>query len=119
MKIKERLNWMAKILAFVFICLIFTVGVFAQNKSNEPIGDKAAAALVKELKGVVTRIAPNKEEAKAVGERWDKRRHLGCKTKNEVIELLFEDVKAVIKDSGTQYQIYSTFSFYKIVETDN
>lgn len=107
------------VLGFVILSLAFGLSVFAQKSDDEPMGEKAAAALVEELKGVVTRIAPNKDEAKLVGERWDKRKHLGCKTKNDLIELLFEDVKAVIKDSGTQYQIYSTFAFYKNVDTDS
>jgi hypothetical protein len=93
--------------------LALSIGIAAQNKADEPMGDKAAAALVKELKGVVTRLSPDKDEAELVHKKWDERKNLGKKTKNQVIDLLYEDVKCVIKDSGTQYQIYSTFSFYK------
>jgi biopolymer transport protein ExbD len=89
----------------------------AQDKTDKPTDKpmeaKALAALIKELKGVVTRITPDKNEAKLVGERWDKRKDLNGKAKSEVIELLYADVKSVIKDSGTQYQIYSIFSFQK------
>jgi hypothetical protein len=35
------------------------------------------------------------------------------KTKKAVINLLFEDVKSLIKDSGIQYSIYSDLSLYK------
>ena len=73
------------------------------------------SALLKELKDVVSKNAPDKIEAKQVSELWDKRKDLVGKTKSEVIELLFVDVKSVIKDSGIQYQIYSIFSFYKMI----
>ena len=89
-----------------------------QKNSDKPIEAEPLAALVEELKGVVSRITPDKNEAKLVAKKWDKRTDLAGKTKNEVIELLFDNVKSVIKDSGTQYQIYSIFSFYKNVDLD-
>lgn len=113
MKIINRSNWTRTIVVFVLMSLTLSIGVSAQNKADDPMGDEAAAALVKELDGVVKRLSPDKEEARQVCEKWYKRKNLGKKSKNEVIEILFEDVKSVIKDSGTQYQIYSTFSFYK------
>jgi biopolymer transport protein ExbD len=87
--------------------------------TNKPMEAKALAALIKELKGVVTGITPDKNEAKLVGKRWDARKDLAGKTKSAVIELLYEDVKAVIKDSGTQYQIYSIFSFSKNIPDES
>ncbi len=72
--------------------------------------------LLEELEGVVLRLTPDKNEAKLVVKKWGKRKDLEGKAKADVIELLYEDVKSVIKDSGTQYQIYSTFSFYKTVD---
>jgi hypothetical protein len=81
--------------------------------SAKPMETKARNALIEELKGVVTRLSPDKNEAKTVAERWDQRKDLAGKTKSEVIDLLYDDVKSVIKDSGTQYLIFSTFAFYK------
>jgi kynurenine formamidase len=83
------------------------------NGTDVPMEAKALAALIKELKEVVSKNSPDKNESKLVADKWDKRKDLAGKTKSEVIELLFEDVKSVIKDSGIQYQIYSVFSFYK------
>lgn len=76
---------------------------------------KALANLIKEFKGIVSKASPEKNEANLVSEKWDERKDLAGKTKSEVIELLYNDVKTVIKDSGTQYQIYSIFSFYKTI----
>ncbi len=119
MKHRNKLHWTRSAVVLALVSLTLCFSVFGQNKSDEPMGEEAAAKLVVELKGIVTRVSPDKEEAKLVIEKWDKRRHLGCKTKSEVIELLFEDVKSVIKDAGTQYQIYSMFSFYKNEKHDD
>jgi len=85
----------------------------AQTKPDKPLDAKALTALVEELKGVVAKSSPDQKDTASVAERWDKRKDLAGKTKKEVINLLYEDVKSVIKDSGTLYQIYSIFSFYK------
>jgi hypothetical protein len=85
----------------------------AQTKSEKPMDAKSLAALIAELKDVVAKNTPDEKDAKLVGEKWGARKDLTGKTKKQVINLLFEDVKSVIKDSGTLYQIYSMFSFYK------
>jgi|GEM_PF-167333 len=112
-KTKDRYHCTKLVKAFVLMCLVFSFSAIAQTTIDKPMEAKALADLVKEFKGIVLRITPDKSESKLVSEKWDKRKDLAGKTKNEVIELLFSDVKSVIKDSGTQYQIYSMFSFYK------
>jgi hypothetical protein len=79
---------------------------------------KSLTALVEELKGVVSKSSPDEKDAALVAEKWERRKDLAGKTKGDVINLLFKDVKAVIKDSGIQYQIYSIFSFYKRMPDD-
>ena len=74
---------------------------------------RALAVLITELKDVVSKNARNENDARLIGARWDKRRDLTGKSKSVVINLLYDDVKAVITDSGVQYQIYSIFSFTK------
>jgi hypothetical protein len=79
---------------------------------------KSLSALVEELKGVVSKSSPDEKDAALVAEKWERRKDLAGKTKRDVINLLFKDVKAVIKDSGIQYQISSIFSFYKQMPDD-
>ncbi len=95
------------------MCSVFGYSALAQTDSGKPMQAKTLSALVEELKGVVARTAPDANEAAMVGKKWDTRRDLAGKTKRTVINLLFEDVKSVIKDSGTQYQINSIFGMYK------
>jgi len=115
----KEINWTKLVKAFVLMCLVFSFSAMAQTTTDKPMEAKALAALVGELKEVVSRTAPDKNEAKMVGEKWGKRKDLAGKTKSVVIELLFGDVKSVIKDSGTQYQIYSIFSFYKTIPDES
>ncbi|MCY7348807.1 MAG: hypothetical protein LH614_21670, partial [Pyrinomonadaceae bacterium] len=101
------------IAALVFMCSVFSFSAAAQTDLDKPMDAKALAALVAEIKGIVAKSSPNEKDAELVADRWSKRTDLRGKTKKEVINLLYQDVKAVITDSGIQYQIYSIFSFYK------
>ncbi len=110
---KKIINSTKLIMALVLMCLMFGLTAMAQTDSDKPLDAKTLAALVEELKGVVSKMAPQANEAAMVSKKWNARKDLMGKTKKDVINLLYEDVKSVIKDSGTQYQIYSTISFYK------
>ena len=101
------------ILAMLLWCSMPGSSVRAQTSSDQPLDAQSLAALVEELKEVVAKAGTDAKEAAQVSARWDRRTDLAGKTKKEVINLLFQDVKAVIKDSGVLYQIYSTFAFYK------
>jgi hypothetical protein len=101
------------IVALLLLCAISGFGARAQTDSGKPLGARSLAALIGDLKEVVANSAPDRKDATTVADRWDKRKDLAGKTKGDVINLLFQDVRAVIKDSGVQYQIYSLFSAYK------
>ena len=107
--IKTKFNRINLIAALIFLCSIFSLSAMAQK----PMAAKALAGLITECKEVVSNNSPNQNDAKLIGEKWDKRKDLAGKIKSQVINLLYDDVKSVIKDSGVQYQIYSIFSFYK------
>ena len=110
---------MKKLIAsLVLLCSISSFSAIAQTVSDKSMDAKSLAALVEELKGVVAKSSPDEKDAVLVAEKWERRKDLKGKTKREVINLLYEDVKAVIKDSGVQYQIYSIFSFYKQMPDD-
>lgn len=101
------------IVVLVIFCLMFGLNASAQSDAEKPLDAESLAALIVELKEVVAKNEPDEKNAALVAERWDKRKDLAGKTRKEVIDLLFEDVRAVIKDSGIQYQIRSIFSFYQ------
>jgi hypothetical protein len=103
-------NWTKLGLVLSLMFSVFSLRAIAQDK---PLTANALAGLITELKEVVFKNTPNQNEAKLVSAKWDKRKDLAGKSKSAVINLLWADVKTVIKDSGVQYQIYSIFSFTK------
>lgn len=105
-----RINNWTKLVVLSLMFSVFSVSALAQDK---PLTANALAGLITELKEVVSRNARDQNDVQLIGEKWDKRKDLTGKTKSTVIELLYDDVKTVIKDSGVQYQIYSIFSFTK------
>ena len=48
-----------------------------------------------------------------ITQKWNARQDLAGKSKSQVIDLLYQDVKSVVTNSGMQYQISQVFSFYK------
>ena len=113
MNIKSGINWTKSVIALALLCAVFGFSAMAQTNTDKPLNAKTLAALVEELKGVVARSAPEANEAAMVAKKWDARRDLAGKSKRAVINLLFEDVKTSIEDSGTQYTISSLFGMYK------
>ncbi|HRH43288.1 MAG TPA: hypothetical protein PKY82_16770 [Pyrinomonadaceae bacterium] len=110
MMILRRNNWTKLGIVLSLMFSVFSLSAIAQDK---PMSANALAGLITDLKEVVSKNSPNEKDAQLVSAKWDKRRDLTGKTKSVVINLLWDDVKAVIKDSGVQYQIYSIFSFTK------
>ena len=112
---KKGNNWTKLSMVLAFVCSVFSFGAIAQTNPDKAMNAKSLAALVEKLKEVVSRTAPDEKDAALVAEKWDERKDLAGKTKKDVINLLYADVKSVIKDSGVLYQIYSMFSFYKTI----
>src|SRR4051812_1071239 len=116
---------MKKVLTFLSLsvvllwCSMSGSSVMAQTNSEKPLNAQALTALIGELREVVANATPDTQDAASVAARWDKRTDLAGKTRKEAINLLYQDVKAVVKDSGSLYQIYSIFSFYKGIPDDS
>lgn len=109
-------NWTKAGLVLWLIFSVFSLVAMAQDK---PMESNSLTGLITDLKEVVSQNSPNKNDALIIGKKWDARKDLNGKTKSDVIDLLWVDVKSVIKDSGVQYQIYSIFSFYKQIPNNN
>lgn len=106
------------LLAVLLLGSMLGSSVMAQTNSEQPLNAQALTALVGELKEVVEKSTPDPKEAASVSARWDGRVDLAGKTRKEVVNLLYGDVKAVVKDPGVLYQIYSMFSLYKRMPDD-
>ncbi len=110
MKITVGINRINLSIALIFMCFGFSFNAIAQNKSLDA---KALSALVADLKEVVSTNVTDEKKSASIIKKWDARKDLAGKSKDEVVDLLYEDVKSIIKNPGTQYQIYSIFSMYR------
>jgi hypothetical protein len=115
MMLKTRFCRTKTTIVLLILCSMCSFGLMAQTDEGKPMDAKSLTALVEELKGVVSRTELDEKKSAAVAAKWDSRKDLAGKTRKQLIDLLYEDVKVVIKDSGTQYQIYSIFSFYRTI----
>lgn len=115
MKMIAKINWTKFFMVTTLLGSILSFSAMAQDK---PMDAKSRAVLIAEFKEIVAKFEPDAKLSATVAGKWDARKDLTGKTKSQVINLLYEDVKAVISDSGTQYQIYSIFSAYKHIPDD-
>ena len=99
----------------LLLCLVFAISAMAQVRADRPLTSAARNNLIAELKEVVAKTVPDGPDAAAVAAKWDQRKGLAGKTKRDIIDVLYADLKTVISDSGARYQIYSMFSFYKTI----
>jgi hypothetical protein len=111
--IKKNIGWTSFFVVWGLFCSVFALSASAQTDSEKPLKPGSLTALVTELKEVVKNNEPDEKKAARVAKLWDERRNLAGKTRSQVINLLWGDLKTVITDSGKQYQIGSIFNFYK------
>ncbi|HRH43732.1 MAG TPA: FISUMP domain-containing protein [Pyrinomonadaceae bacterium] len=104
-----------KLIAALFLCPIFSFSIIAQDN---PLTEQQLTNLIVGLKDALQenlKIVENTngKQYQAITQKWDARQDLEGKSKRQVIDLLYQDVKSVVTNSGMQYQIYQVFSFYK------
>ena len=116
MNIKSGINRTRSAIALALLCSVFSFSAMAQDK---PLNAQQLANLKTGLKETVQEtLAVSETDGKkyaAITKKWDARKDLAGKSKRQVIDLLFQDVKTVVTDSGMQYQISSVFSLYKVM----
>lgn len=113
-KINRKFNRI-NLIAALFLCSIFSFSIIAQDN---PLTEPQLANLMTGLKGALQenlQIIENKGGAQytAITKKWGARLDLEGKSKSEVIDLLYQDVKSVVTNSEMRYQIYQVFSFYR------
>lgn len=111
MKIASQINigWTRYVVALLLTCLMFSVGAMAQTDANMPLDDEAVAALVDELKDGLSDVIED-PQLTAITTKWDARKDLSGKTKAAILNLLFADVKSVVKDKETQDKVWASWA---------
>lgn len=103
---------MKKYIYITVIMLAFTFAANAQAVLNAQQLGNLVFGLKGALKENLAPVANGQASYNAIVQRWDARRDLAGKTKSQVIDLLYEDVKMVVTNSGIRYQISQVFSLY-------
>lgn len=83
---------------------------------ERPLDQAAADALVTELKGTLEKFIDDKKLVSLIGDKWDAR-NLAGKTRSQILPLLFEDVKSLVRDSKTRGNIWSSWQTATPVES--
>ena len=116
-KIKKGSDWTKLLIVLSLVCSVFSLSVNAQTDSDKPLNAQQLANLKTGLKEVLQEnLAVAEKDGKkytAITRKWDARKDLAGKSKTQVINSMYRDVKSVVTDSGMQYQISSIFSMYK------
>lgn len=110
------INFYRSLLIASVLCLLLSASGVAQDT---PLNAQQLGNLVVGLKGALKEnlapVANGRASYTAITQRWDARRDLAGKAKSQVIDLLYEDVKMVVKNSGLRYQISQVFSLYHLM----
>jgi CspA family cold shock protein len=109
MNIRSGINWTKLAIALVLMCLGFSFSAMAQNTSNDPLDAEAVSALIQELSDGLPDLIEDEAQVTAITEKWEARKDLAGKTKAQILNLLFADVKSVIEDKDTQDNIWKNW----------
>lgn len=84
------------IFTFLLLCAMFSFSVFAQD---ENLDEETASAFMEELINDLQTEVEDQDNFDAILEKWESRDLVG-KTKKQAIDILFADVKSVVKDTA-------------------
>jgi len=109
MNIKLGINWTRSAIALALLSAVFSFTAMAQDKPNTPLDAEAAAALVEELSDGLADLIEDEAQVTAIIGKWNARQDLAGRTKKQIHDLLFADVKSIIKDTETQSSVWANW----------
>lgn len=108
-------NWTKLGLVLTLMCSVFCFRATAQDN---PLNSQQLTNLISGLKNALQENLKiientNGKQYQAITKKWNARTDLPGKSKSQVIDLLYQDVKSVVTNSEMRYQISQVFSFYE------
>jgi CspA family cold shock protein len=107
---KTKFNWTKPVLALLLMCVMFGFSAMAQDKSNKPLDEDGMAALVEELTNGLPDLIEDEDQVTAITDKWEAREDLAGKTRKQILNLLFADVKSIIKDREAQDSVWQAWT---------
>ena len=81
-----------------------------QATPEETLDDEAVSALIDELKGGLSDQIEDEDQATAITDKWDAHEDLAGKTRQQILNLLFADVKSIVEDKKAQDSIWHAWT---------
>jgi CspA family cold shock protein len=106
---KTKFNWTKLAIALALMCSLFGFSPMAHTKQEGPLNAEAVSALIEELTDGLQDVIEDEDQVAAITEKWDAHEDLVGKTRAQILKLLFEDVKSVIKDKETLDDIWASW----------
>jgi hypothetical protein len=121
MNIRSGINWTKSAIVLALLCAFFSFSAKAQNNPNKALDEESVAALVEELTDGLPDLIDDEDQLTAITEKWNARQNLTGKTKAQILNLLFADVRSIVKDKEIQDSIWADWkeSASNNTETDD
>jgi CspA family cold shock protein len=82
----------------------------SQATPEEPLDDGAVSALIDELKGGLSDQIEDEGQVTAITEKWGAHEDLAGKTRKQILNLLFADVKSIVEDKKAQDSVWQAWT---------
>ena len=110
MNTRSGVAWTKLVIVFGILCFVFSLSVIAQTNPETPLDEDGVAELIEELTAGVTGQVEDRAQIDAITQKWEAREDLTGKTRVQILQLLFADVKSVVKQQAAQNKIWSAWN---------
>lgn len=103
---RSTINWTISIVVSALLCAVLGFSAMAQSSPNAPLDAEAAATLVQELSDGLPDLIEDEAQVDSIIEKWDERQDLAGKTKEQILKILFADLRSVVKEKSIQDSVW-------------
>lgn len=99
-----------KIIISLFVILVFSFAGLPQATPERPLNEQQVSQLFEQLETSLKNDVEDEDAVAAILERWENQENLVGKTRTQILQLFFNDVRAVITDEETRDIIWSNWT---------
>ncbi len=104
------IKWTRSAIALALLCAVFSFSALAQDNPDKRLDAEAAGSLVQELSDGLPDLIEDEAQVESIIEKWGERQDLAGKTKAQILNMLFADVKSIVKDKEIQDSIWNSLN---------
>lgn len=99
-----------KIIISLFAILVFSFAGLPQATPERPLNEQQVGQLFEQLETSLKNDVDDEDAVAAILERWENQENLVGKTRTQILQLFFNDVRAVVTDQETRDIIWSNWT---------